>query len=53
MADLGSLVAALAALVVPLVVAYLLAGSTDHSRRQSKPKTENGLHSADKPRIQD
>jgi hypothetical protein len=41
MADLGHLVAALAALVVPLAFAYLLAGGSDLSRLLRRPKKGN------------
>lgn len=53
MADLGNLVAALAALVVPLVFAYLLAGGTDLTRLLRPPKKKSGKKTADTQPIQE
>jgi len=53
MSDLGNLITAFAALVVPLAIAYLLIGATGRSRLLRRPKAESGKKAAETRQIQE
>jgi hypothetical protein len=53
MADLGYMLAALAALVIPLVMAYMLTGWCADTRQPRRPKAESGKKAPDTRQIQE
>jgi hypothetical protein len=53
MADLENLIMALAALVIPLVIAFLLTGWTCRPRPPQQPKAESGKNATDARQLQE